>query len=543
MANKAIFKSIRGKTPPPADTVNEAGGVAYKLGPEAALATMAATCTFGDAYYLNAEQQLDHLLQVAKANTPEFVAKTAVFARTRGFMKDAPALLTALLPTMGEEGRALFKKIFGEVVDNGRELRTFVQVCRSGATGRKSLGTVIKRKIQEMLARVPANVLFRWSVGNDPSLGDIVKMVHPKPDSPEKEALYGYLLKKEHSFEKLPGLVKLFEEFKKYKEGKTSTPVAVPPVPFQMLDNLALTAAEWSELFKTGGWHFVRMNLNTAKRHGVFEKPEMVNLVAKRLADRDEILRSRVFPYQLLMAYNHAAENMPRAIGNALHAALDVSVDNIPEMNGSIAVCIDTSGSMGMPATGYRGSATSAASCVEIAALFAAAIMRRNKADTKIVPFDDQVHSIHVDPNDSILTNARKLARNGGGTNCACALSYLNQIGHKGELVIYVSDNEAWIETPAGKVYRRMFGGVSGMATEWAAYKSRNHQARLVNVNIQPYTTSQMPDVASPDVYQVAGFSDQIFRLVGDWLAGRGPEHWVETIKAINLDAAVEVVE
>jgi 60 kDa SS-A/Ro ribonucleoprotein len=44
------------------------------------------------------------------------------------------------------------------------------------------------------------------------------------------------------------------------------------------------------------------MNLNTFARHGVFEAPGLVNLVAARLRDAVEIQRARVFPYQLLSA-------------------------------------------------------------------------------------------------------------------------------------------------------------------------------------------------------------------------------------------------
>jgi 60 kDa SS-A/Ro ribonucleoprotein len=73
------------------------------------------------------------------------------------------------------------------------------------------------------------------------------------------------------------------------------------------------------------------------------------------------------------------------------------------------------------------------------------------------------------------------------------------------------------------------------MATEWAAYKKRSPNARLVNINLQPYETNQMPE-GKKDVYQIGGFSDQIFVLISDWLSGRNTDFWVETIKKIDLD-------
>ncbi len=43
MANKALFRSGRGRMTAKADTVNEAGGKAYKLTPQQALAQLAMT--------------------------------------------------------------------------------------------------------------------------------------------------------------------------------------------------------------------------------------------------------------------------------------------------------------------------------------------------------------------------------------------------------------------------------------------------------------------------------------------------------------------
>ncbi len=69
---------------------------------------------------------------------PLFLAKTAVYAAEAGSMKDMPAVLLALLSTLEGDG---FVRAFPRVVRNGKMLRTFVQVMRSGAIGRSSLGT------------------------------------------------------------------------------------------------------------------------------------------------------------------------------------------------------------------------------------------------------------------------------------------------------------------------------------------------------------------------------------------------------------------
>ncbi len=148
MANKNLFQTVKGMFMPKADTINEAGGLAYKLSPKAALAQYAATGCFNQTFYANAGEQLEKVLELAKEVEAEFVAKVAIYAREKGFMKDVPALLVAVLST---KDKALFEKTFPRAIDNGKMLRNFVQIMRSGATGRKSLGSLPKRLVRECL--------------------------------------------------------------------------------------------------------------------------------------------------------------------------------------------------------------------------------------------------------------------------------------------------------------------------------------------------------------------------------------------------------
>src|SRR5919107_264676 len=223
MANKNLFKSLVGKLVPVADARNEERAPAYALTPEQALAQYAATGCLTQTFYAKAEEQLSVVLGLCEKVEPEFVAKTAVYARERGLMKDMPALLLAVLAAKDVK---LLARVFPRVVDNGKMLRNFVQIVRSGVAGRKSLGSAPKRLVREWLdARAPEAV-FRASVGQAPSFADIVKMVHPRPRDPEREALYGYLVGREFDAAHLPALVREFEAF------KAGAREVVPDVPF-----------------------------------------------------------------------------------------------------------------------------------------------------------------------------------------------------------------------------------------------------------------------------------------------------------------------
>src|SRR5690349_10409205 len=273
MANKRLFKSLIGKLAPATDAINEEHAPAYALRPKHRLAQFAATGCLNTTFYASAGEQLNTVLTLCTDLDAEFIAKTAVFCRERGYMKDMPALLCAVLSV---KDRQLLNVVFPRVIDNGKMLRTFVQIMRSGVVGRKSLGSAPKRLVREWLDARHPEALFKANVGQDPSLSDVVKMVHPKPKDEVREALFGYFIGRDYAFDKLPELVRKFEAFK-YGES-----LEVPDVPFQMLTALPLSAKDWTEIARRAPWQMTRMNLNTFARHGVFAQPGMTRLIANR---------------------------------------------------------------------------------------------------------------------------------------------------------------------------------------------------------------------------------------------------------------------
>jgi len=188
MANKTLFASLRDALIPQTDTVNSENAPAYALAPKQALAQYAATGCFGRTFYATAEEQLTRVLELCDAVEPEFIARLAIFSRTQSFMKDMPALLCAWL---SKRDSRLHESVFARVIDNTRMLRTYVQILRSGVVGRKSLGTAPKRLVREWLASRDEDALFSSGAGQSPSLSDILKIVHPKPASPQREEFYG----------------------------------------------------------------------------------------------------------------------------------------------------------------------------------------------------------------------------------------------------------------------------------------------------------------------------------------------------------------
>jgi 60 kDa SS-A/Ro ribonucleoprotein len=521
MVNTQLFQTLKGALLPAATAVNVEQAPAYAFTPRHRLAQLAATGCLGQTFYADAEAQLDAVLALAKELDAAFVAKTALYAREAGFMKDMPALLAA---TLAARDVALLGQVFGRVIDNGKMLRNFVQIVRSGAVGRKSLGSRPKKLVQQWLLTASEKQLLSASVGNTPSLADVVKMVHPKPDEAWRTAWFAWLIGKPVDEAALPPITQAFERFK--RESAHGAAAEVPDVPFQMLTALELTATQWAQIARTGSWQMVRQNLNTFARHGVFDLPGMTEAIAAKLRDPLSVAKVRVMPYQLMSAFKATGDAVPAVVRDALQDAMELAIGNVPRFEGRVVVCPDVSGSMSSAVTGHRGSATSSVRCIDVAALVAASILRKNPG-ARVLPFEQAVVQLSLNARDSVMTNAQALAKiGGGGTNCSAPLALLNKERASVDLVILVSDNESWVDAN-----RR---GATQTVREWELLKARNPQARLVCIDIQPGATTQAAERA--DILNVGGFSDAVFTMVSSFADGKaGADHWVGEIDKISL--------
>ncbi|MBD9652509.1 TROVE domain-containing protein [Ensifer sp. ENS09] len=518
MVNKAIFKTYLGKLLPGTDTKNHAAAPAYRLTPREALAQYAVTGTFNGTFYADGAEQLEAVRALAVEVEPDFVAKVAVYAAERGHMKDMPVMLLALLSSLQSD---VFARAFPRVVKSGKMLRGFVQVMRSGAAGRKSLGTRPKKAVQAWLEHASTMQVLRAMVGNDPSLADVIRMVHPRPATPERQAFYAWALGKPYDYAALPDVVKALQAFRRDQTQP------LPDVPFQLLTSLALTREHWVEIAAKGGWQMLRQNLKTFARNGVFEVEGVAEAIARRLADPDEIHRSKVFPYQLMMAWKMVDGQVPEVVRDALQDAMDIAIGNVPSLAGHVVLCPDVSGSMGSSVTGYRQGATSAVRCIDVAALMTAAFLQRNP-QARVLPFGNNVVNVSLNRRDTVMTNAEKLvAVGGGGTNCSAPLRALANEKVKVDLAVFISDNESWVDATRG-------GQATAVMAEWARIKRVNPAAKLVCLDIQPYATTQAP--TRDDVLNIGGFSDAVYGVIASFAAGtNGADGWVKTIEATEL--------
>src|SRR5690606_37108135 len=97
----------------------------------------------------------------------------------------------------------------------------------------------------------------------------------------------------------------------------------------------------WEALIPSMGYMALLRNLRNFDQAGVSD--EIAGQVAARLADPQEVVRSRQFPFRFLAAHR----NVPSLRwGYALEKALQHSLAAVPELPGRTLILVDRSGSM-----------------------------------------------------------------------------------------------------------------------------------------------------------------------------------------------------
>ena len=222
-------------------------------------------------------------------------------------------------------------------------------------------------------------------------------MARPTPKDNARRAMFGWLTDK--TIDKwapateadLPVEVQSLIAYRNSESEEAQALIAggLDNVRWDLLSDAAKGPMVWAALARKMGPQALPMNLNTLLRHDVLnvafhsvkdadskrnfcgaKDDYMVDYVAGRIADESEIRRGKQFPYQYFAAYLNVDDNVPQKIKTALHKTAEIAV----------------------------------------AALFAAAILRRN-SDSVVIPFDTSAYDAKIDPNDSILSIAERLAK------------------------------------------------------------------------------------------------------------------------------------
>jgi 60 kDa SS-A/Ro ribonucleoprotein len=189
-------------------------------------------------------------------------------------------------------------------------------------------------------------------------------------------------------------------------------------------------------------------------------------LVADRLSDVAEIKKSRLHPFNLLLAlatYNQGHGHMGKqswvpvpVVSDALEAAFYSAFKAIEPSGARTLIGLDVSGSMSSPLMG------SPLSVCEGAAAMAMATMRSEK-NWHVMAFDQGFRDLRLSASMSLAEVTKKTRDiNGGGTDCALPMIWAMNNKVDVDTFLVMTDNETWAghvhPMQALKLYRQTRG-------------------------------------------------------------------------------------
>lgn len=212
-----------------------------------------------------------------------------------------------------------------------------------------------------------------------------------------------------------------------------------------------------------------------------------VGEIAKRLADPDEVAKSRQFPFRFWSAYQ--ATN--GAFSGALDAAFTHSMRNIPELPGRSLVLVDTSASM----NGGLFARQSTMTPVQAAAVFGVALAVRNPGSVDLMGFASGEFTHQIPAGASAMAEVKRfmdrVGEVGHGTDIHGAV--LRQYRREHDRVFIISDMQT-------------------IDSHHLAHDTVPRNKPIYGFNLGGYRASAMP--LGPGRHEFGGLTDATFKTI-----------------------------
>lgn len=334
--------------------------------------------------------------------------------------------------------------------------------------------------------------------------GDVIELTHPSPKDARQSDLFKFALdrRRDASAEPSESLTMLqkrkaflalsaADKRKLVNSGEALNVLKEAGLTWEVLGSTiegGMDAKAWEAVIPSMGYMALLRNLRNFEQAGVSKS--VLAQVAARIADPEEVAKSRQLPFRFLAAYN--ANSGSLRWGFPLEEALSASLANVPVLEDTL-ILVDRSGSMfGTP------SKSTQLSFADSAAVFGAALAIRGNRNT-LVQFGTGSAEIDFKKTDSVLTTVKKFGSL-GGTNTAGAIQrHFDARKHK--RVILVTDEQANGYYYSGYNYNR--GDVlDSIPANVATY----------TWNLVGYAAGQ--GESKPNRTYLGGLSDQAFKLI-----------------------------
>lgn len=498
---------MRFNTPTRRSTVveNYEGAQAYSLSPELELYATVVTSALADKFYESTDDRLTRIRSLIKQVSPSFVAKLAVYAREKMYLRSVPLVLTVELAKV-HSGDSLVGKLVSRVVQRADEITELLAYYQF-ANGRKDtkklakLSKQIQHGLSEAFNKFDEYQFAKYNRDSQVKLRDALFLIHPKAKNKTQSAL----------FDKI-----------------ASNTLAVPETWEVELSEAGKTGKEkkevWEKLVleKKLGYMAMLRNLRNMIEAKVSQK--VLGSICTMLADPEQVRKSKQLPFRFLSAYRELKDVVSGSstmILNALEDAILVSSENIRgyDYNTTVVVACDVSGSM-QKTISERSSVQN----YDIGLILGMLLQSRCKSVISGI-FGDTWKVINL-PQKSILANADELHRREGevgySTNGHYVLLDLLQRNIQADKIMLFTDCQLWDSH---------YGQAGAMQQVWSAYRQKFPEAKLYLFDLAGYGNTPV-STNKQNVFFLAGWSDKVFDVLASLEGGSSA---IDEIEKIDL--------
>lgn len=539
-------RSVRPRVSGPAQgtgerTVTHEGGPAYVRTAQTDLVFLALTNMVGqDTFYESAKDRDDRfrtLVREVAAGDPEWTGAFIKWLRSEANMRTASLVAAAeTAHVMLEQGVSGARRVIDGALQRADEPGEFLGYWLQ-AYGRK-LPMAVKRGVGDAALRLYSErSMLKYDTGSHGlRFGDVIELTHA-PDVkgaaqhlafPAQGDLFRHAIDRRHARldrgvpAALTTLIRnkaLRLDAKDHPEFLTD-PEKLKAAGMTWEDALSLGGQFgldkrrlWEAMIPSMGYMALLRNLRNFDQAGISELS--VQYVITKLTDPAEVARSRQLPFRFWSAYKELDSVRWSA---ALDTALKLSCANVPELPGRTLVLVDTSGSMNNPI-----SERSKLMRHEAGALFGSILATRGDNVDLVAFATDPVMLGRPRMGSSPLKVVPMVLGanvNGWGTETAKALRQ-TYAGH--DRVFVFTDEQSWPDSghgygPTGRS-RSLYGG-GGYTVGGDVSGAVPADVPLFSFNLGGYAPSML-DLTAPNRYAIGGFSEKLFPLVKQLLAGR----------------------
>jgi 60 kDa SS-A/Ro ribonucleoprotein len=540
---------------------NFMGEMAFKMEDKEELVSTVMTTFLHNEYYEKESDKVSRIQSLLKKVDPLFAAKLAIYARNEGNLRSVTHLVSAEIAKYiggSEWAKRFYNKIVVRPDDMSEIVSAYAQINGMKQNDIKKIPNAIKRGFKTALERLDAYQLDKYKMNNrSVSMIDLIRLFHPKGTQKNAEAF-----KRLVNGESLDGLyeTKILEK-QMTKAGKDTKDSTIEE------KNAAKAEAISEVLDNVKGMPI--MNLIRNLRNIILYSSNKVDDACAQLRIEKKILNSRLLPFRFATAYSEiekmAYDESKKAdtditfesdaksneltkeqfdeckgkVLDALEDALQYSVNNIPELEGNVAVLIDHSGSVrGDRGGSSRVSAFSKTNTAMIGNLFGSMMAYRQK-NVYVGLFGDRLINVPMKRDMKLLDfneySYGEGVKCGGGTETGIYdfIEKCVKENKKVDNVVVFSD----CQIGNGYSFTSWYGHSSSQNGKhfhelFKKFRKINPSCNWIVVNLRQSGSTSVFD-KSQRILNIAGWSDKIFDVIKSQCKG-----WDAIIKEIE---AIEI--